>query len=280
MIQKCPRCGSTNIQYRRENQGEVRRGKKKYIVHKTIGICHDCGKTWDGNRKERSSNPSVGAWVCLWLFLFPVALTIVLYKSNLDKRLKYGLIGAMWGFFVIVGIIGGKNSTETGTSNDYRIEHTELESESNTEVTKSTETDKVGTVESENVTKEADVPVQETTANTVESTSVEEPIVEEPAPDVAALQEVQEPVPEQPVEEIVVTNDEPIVITNDSVSDSVSQQSYSAEQDYVVNVSTGVFHRGGCRMIKKMDEANKTIRHCSRDTLIAEGYSPCGVCGG
>lgn len=43
----CPNCNGTNIQFKRENHGEVRGKDSKHIIHKTIGLCKDCGATWE-----------------------------------------------------------------------------------------------------------------------------------------------------------------------------------------------------------------------------------------
>ena len=42
----CPKCGSSNVTFKRENQGEIRGKKSKEIIHKTVGYCKDCGYTW------------------------------------------------------------------------------------------------------------------------------------------------------------------------------------------------------------------------------------------
>ena len=42
----CPRCFSTNVQFERENQGEIQEKSVKSIIHRTVGYCEDCGYTW------------------------------------------------------------------------------------------------------------------------------------------------------------------------------------------------------------------------------------------
>ena len=42
----CPKCGSSNVSFEREQEGETwTSGSKKYI-RRTVGVCHDCGYTW------------------------------------------------------------------------------------------------------------------------------------------------------------------------------------------------------------------------------------------
>lgn len=52
----------------------------------------------------------------------------------------------------------------------------------------------------------------------------------------------------------------------------------SSKCDYILNTNTGKFHKPECSSVKKMKESNKSERSCTRDELISEGYSPCGIC--
>ena len=47
---------------------------------------------------------------------------------------------------------------------------------------------------------------------------------------------------------------------------------------YVLNTNTKKFHFPTCSSAEKTSEANKANSTKDRDTLISEGYSPCGVC--
>lgn len=50
------------------------------------------------------------------------------------------------------------------------------------------------------------------------------------------------------------------------------------EDYYIINTSSGVFHRPDCSGVKKMAEHNKRISRESPSQLEAEGYKPCGIC--
>lgn len=50
------------------------------------------------------------------------------------------------------------------------------------------------------------------------------------------------------------------------------------KQDYIVNISTKKFHRTSCASVKNMDENNKKKYHGTRNSLINNGYKPCGSC--
>ncbi len=47
---------------------------------------------------------------------------------------------------------------------------------------------------------------------------------------------------------------------------------------YVLNTSSKKFHKADCSSTGKIKEENKEISTESRDFLISNGYSPCGVC--
>ena len=49
-------------------------------------------------------------------------------------------------------------------------------------------------------------------------------------------------------------------------------------QDYLVNISTGKFHRDGCTSLYGARSTNIRKLHTSREDLIVRGYEPCGRC--
>ena len=102
--QGCPKCGSTNIQIRRENQGEVRGKSNKRIIHQTIAFGKDCGYTWlpNGIQKPRRT----WLWVLGWIFIFPLPLTLILIKKeNLQPVIKYSIIVVAWIFYFILAFL-------------------------------------------------------------------------------------------------------------------------------------------------------------------------------
>ena len=66
----CPSCGSTNVTFNRENQGEVRGENGKQIVHYTVGLCKDCGYTWRADKAAPEGSKPKNKWVALMLCLF------------------------------------------------------------------------------------------------------------------------------------------------------------------------------------------------------------------
>ena len=135
----CPKCGSSNVTYYRENQGEVREKNSKHFIYKTVGLCKDCGNTWFTN-SEQPKQRKTWLWVLGWIFIFPVPLTILLLrKKDMNAILKYGLIALAWIVYLIIGFSGGGNSTDTkktttdnSTSITYNVETTQETNEQET----------------------------------------------------------------------------------------------------------------------------------------------------
>lgn len=62
-------------------------------------------------------------------------------------------------------------------------------------------------------------------------------------------------------------------------SGSVSVQNQADDSgEYILNTNTMKFHRPDCPSVSRMSDHNKEEYTGSRETLIAEGYEPCGNC--
>lgn len=114
----CPKCGSSNITFTRENQGEIRGKNSKQVIHRTVGYCKDCGFTWypDGDNAQPRKRKT-WLWVLGWLLMFPLPLTVLLLrKKNIKPVLKYGIIAVAWILYLIIGLSGtGNNETTSST---------------------------------------------------------------------------------------------------------------------------------------------------------------------
>lgn len=68
----------------------------------------------------------------------------------------------------------------------------------------------------------------------------------------------------------------------DAGEKGISQESFDGntvtDGQYVLNTSTGKFHRPDCSSVKKMADRNKRISDKTREELIKEGYEPCKNC--
>ena len=115
----CPKCGSSNITFRRENQGEVRGKKSKRIIHETVGFCKDCGATWTTTSGHATGKRKTWLWVLGWICIFPLPLTILmLRKKDMKPAIKYGIIAVAWIVFLLIGVAGnaGDKGPESATS--------------------------------------------------------------------------------------------------------------------------------------------------------------------
>ena len=59
---------------------------------------------------------------------------------------------------------------------------------------------------------------------------------------------------------------------------SSGNQGASEQQDYILNVKNKKFHKPDCSAASDISSANKQDFTGTRDQLIAQGYSPCGIC--
>jgi len=50
------------------------------------------------------------------------------------------------------------------------------------------------------------------------------------------------------------------------------------ERDYVLNMNTMKFHVTSCSSVKDIKDSNRKDVHATRDSIIAQGYAPCGRC--
>lgn len=55
-------------------------------------------------------------------------------------------------------------------------------------------------------------------------------------------------------------------------------RSTSEQEDYILNVKNKKFHKPNCSATSNISSANKQDFTGTRDQLIAQGYSPCGIC--
>lgn len=119
----CPKCGSSNITFNREKQGEVKGKKGSAVVRATVGMCKDCGHTWHV-QAEPIKKRKTWLWVLGWIFIFPLPLTILLLRPTtfhkLDKKVKYVIIAIAWIIYAI-WIFGGKSSDKNASTTEEMV---------------------------------------------------------------------------------------------------------------------------------------------------------------
>ena len=146
----CPKCGSSNVTFDREVQGEVKGKKGNAVVRSTVGVCKDCGYTWTTNEEKKKGKTWL--WVLGWIFIFPLPLTILLLrKKNMKPALKYGIIAVAWLFYIIIVAAAGGDDAETQTTDTKSsVSITDVaKQDDKTDVTKSVEDNKTSEPEVE-----------------------------------------------------------------------------------------------------------------------------------
>lgn len=120
----CPKCGSSNVTFTREKQGELKGKNGTAVVRTTIGLCKDCGYTWsttDGNQPLKKRKTWL--WVLGWICIFPLPLTILmLRKKDMKPALKYGIIAVAWIVYLSIGLSGGSDNNTNDQSQDVTSE--------------------------------------------------------------------------------------------------------------------------------------------------------------
>ena len=74
------------------------------------------------------------------------------------------------------------------------------------------------------------------------------------------------------------TTEKTTTTTTDITTTTTTATKNVIENDYVLNTNTMKFHRTGCSSCKKISDENREDYHGTREDLIAQGYSPCGIC--
>ena len=118
----CPKCHSSNIQFKRENHGEKTGKNSKVIIHKTAGFCKDCGHTWfpqEASKQQKKTDPYFGLWVLGWILFFPIPLTVLIVRAKWPKWVRGIAIAALWIF--VIGAVSS-NQKQKNTAKEAAVE--------------------------------------------------------------------------------------------------------------------------------------------------------------
>lgn len=136
--QGCPKCGSSNIKFNRENQGELRGKNAKQIIHRTVGFCQDCGHTWypDSSANEAPKKNNMIWWVLGWIFFFPAPVMVLIWrkKNTWDIKVKIAVTAVFW---ILIFVLGSTNKSSEDTTKTTTIEQTETKSDAKSVETES-----------------------------------------------------------------------------------------------------------------------------------------------
>ena len=135
--QGCPNCGSSNVTFKRENQGEIRGKKSSQIIHRTVGVCKDCGHTWytsDISTDIPKKNNMLW-WILGWIFFFPAPVMILIWrkKNTWDIKIKIAVTVVFWIMIFIIGSAGGRSDTSSPSTTAQAIEESKAVEPTNKE---------------------------------------------------------------------------------------------------------------------------------------------------
>lgn len=120
----CPKCGSSNIKFDREKQGEIRGKRGTAVVRSTVGFCRDCGYTWHtaGSSNQPKNNNMVW-WILGWIFFFPAPMMVLIWrkKCKWDVKVKIGVTVAFWLLFFIIGGTGSSSDSSSSSTKDAPV---------------------------------------------------------------------------------------------------------------------------------------------------------------
>lgn len=184
----CPNCGSTNITFTREKQGEIRGKKGTAVVRATVGVCKDCGYTWT-TQETAPKKRKTWLWVLGWIFCFPIPLTILMLRepSKLKKQIRYGIIAVAWIVYLIMMLSNRGNSSENKTeepNSSAIVEEStsEVKNETSTTATVKEEKEEASVAETAESSK-TDSQESEESSSAVESSVVETSTVDGVTPE-------------------------------------------------------------------------------------------------
>lgn len=169
-VGKCPKCGSSKINFKRERVGTATRSTSRKNVlgfgrkgqslsqtaYRTVGLCQDCGFTWnpngtDTNRGKKGTPTWV--WILGWICIFPLPLTILLLRKNdMKPILKYVIIVAVWILYFIIGLSGdSENTNNTSSTQTENIQVEKSVDKKQEEASESTESVELSETENDEV---------------------------------------------------------------------------------------------------------------------------------
>lgn len=155
-VGKCPKCGNSKITFKRERVGTATqsRSRKNYIgtgrqgqsvsqsAYRTVGVCQNCGYTWNPNETNKGSGKKTWLWVLGWICIFPLPLTILLLrKKDMKPVIKYGIIAVAWVLFLVIGMVGNSETDSPQTDVPPHTESSQVgQTAANSETTGEKET--------------------------------------------------------------------------------------------------------------------------------------------
>ncbi len=66
--------------------------------------------------------------------------------------------------------------------------------------------------------------------------------------------------------------------SSEELPENSSEATSSEQSNYILNTNSKKFHSPSCSSVEKIKSENKDTFSGSRDSLLDDGYSPCGIC--
>ncbi len=197
----CPKCGSSNIKFNREEAGSIGQKSQRIVHHRTVAVCQGCGYTWITDETKPKKNHGCLWWIIVVLF-FPISLPIIGSKWFLDnpnikliKPIKILILILLW--FLYIGVLSGSGnssgqSVSTVKPNQNAETQAEIKGETKKETKKAADKDK----KPETTVKETTSAVKGTEEVTKEKDNQEDAKEKAKETETAAAIEINEALPE------------------------------------------------------------------------------------
>lgn len=187
----CPKCGSSNITFSREKLSETHGKKKTTVERSTVGVCKDCGYTWQVEGSATKKRHTL-LWILGWLFCFPIPITILIWRkqNKWDKKIKIAVTAVLWLLVIVLGTKNDGNSSSTASSSPAKEPVTTVDVEE----------------KKDNASVTEDQKEEPTTEEAIEEASETEEATEEPKEEITTekITEEEPTKPEIEYEEVTV----------------------------------------------------------------------------
>ena len=255
----------TGISYTTESKAHTSRKKpsgKKTVNQKAASAKPQTPQTSGVQNQPASSAPTNGSFdiaafkaahpVWFWIIaisIWPISLSIWFSRTNnmkkLNKTARICLLVAFWGIFFVIGGIAGMQQEPR----DIQL---------------SDPISKITSRPSPTPTATPEPTPEPTPTPTPEPTNT-------PAPETP-----KQPAPQPQTQQGTQNNAGASGSASSSGGQTASQP--ANEVSYVLNTSTHKFHKPTCRDVPKIAAENRSNVSTTRDSIVAQGYTPCGHC--
>lgn len=103
---RCPNCGTEYFSAACPTCGFIPNNQNRYSNPPTNNVVYV--------REPAKNKSKMWLWVLGWLFMFPIPLSILIYRSkNLSKNIRIAIIVVVWALFLLICIFGNKTGGQS-----------------------------------------------------------------------------------------------------------------------------------------------------------------------